>query len=117
MEKVIKDKGEKKMETFQFYAERNQTENGVLYEHFEPDLMLLHMYGTRKEDVAFVEVEENKTNEETTYWGFYEMDKKKLNYIYPSKEQVQICSPDFFQRDVREGKGRYVNLIVTEILA
>lgn len=57
-------------------------------------------------------------DEEGSYWGWYEYEKDgkpaKLAHIYPTERQTQICSPDFFESNIAEGKGKILRLRIEE---
>lgn len=82
--------------------------------HFFGSTIQTRMCGFGKDETARVQLEETEETE-GTYWGFKNLETNEVAYIFSSEMLVKICSPDGFKGDVREGKGKFVRLKITEL--
>jgi hypothetical protein len=62
-----------------------------------------------------VKVREPQNGEKGGYWGWKDFKDNRYSMIYHDKRLVQICSPDFFKSQRKNGLGKIVKLCVEEI--
>lgn len=95
------------------YAEK--TDNSLHpYLHIYNNKISVALCGCPKDAVVSVLVEETKEATDDLYFAYKDIKKGTLDFIFPSKVQVQLCSPDFFSYDIKEGNGEIVRVRITE---
>jgi hypothetical protein len=62
-----------------------------------------------------VRVSEVRKGKESIYWGWKDFEDEKYKFVNSSKHLVQMCSPCYFEIDIKNGKGKLVNLRLEEI--
>lgn len=83
------------------------------YLHFFETEFQVQMCGIERQNIAKVEVEVTE-NLEGAYWAWHDFENDELLFIAPSKLLVQMCAPDFFEGDLREGRGNLVRVSINE---
>lgn len=84
------------------------------YNHFFGTEFQVRMCGFGTKNIAKVELEET-TDPDSIYWGYKDFRDNQYHFVAPSKFQVTMCSPDSFQNEIQEGRGKLVRLKVTEL--
>lgn len=91
------------------------TKEGASYSHIYYHESLVKMCVQAHILVVPITVTEH---EEGNYWGWYEYEEDgkpaRITHIYPSEHLTKICSPDYFQQDIKDGKGRLIRLRIEE---
>lgn len=86
------------------------------YNHFFSNIIAVGMCGAKPHDIVEVEILET-TEEECTHWAYKDLIENQFYFIYKTKMVVEICSPDGFKSDIKEGKGVIVPVIINEVVA
>ncbi|PLS19472.1 hypothetical protein CVD28_03385 [Bacillus sp. M6-12] len=97
----------------ELYCEKNRKSGE--YRNFYKNKVAVSMCGAEREDIVKVKIQEIET-ENPTHWGYFDIEDKVYHFIFKTKTAVQMCSPDFFKRDIAEGKGRIVKIQVEELI-
>jgi hypothetical protein len=84
------------------------------YRNFYKNIVAVSMCGAKKEDIVQVMISEVETDN-PTHWAYFDEEKKEFLFVFKTKTQVQMCSPNFFKTEIEEGKGRIVKVKITEI--
>lgn len=95
-----------------FYCARTGKPERPYLHFFEADFQV-SMCGVAREDIAKVKVEITEPTE-SAYWAFHDFEKDELLFIAPAKLLVEMCAPDFFERDIEGGKGNLVRVSIKE---
>jgi len=48
-------------------------------------------------------------------WAWHDKKEDKYNYIFGSKLQVKMCSPDYFESAIKNGEGEIVEVKIQQI--
>lgn len=78
-----------------------------------PNIKQVEMCGDRP--FYKVKVREIKRSEVSPYWGWKDFARREYCMIYPRKEAVEMCFPYGTEAEEKMGRGKLVNLVVTEI--
>jgi hypothetical protein len=62
-----------------------------------------------------IRVSESKNGKKSDYWCWKRFEDEKYKFISHSRHLVEMASPDYFERDIRENRGKLVNLKLEEI--
>lgn len=63
-----------------------------------------------------VKIREIRKNETSLYWGWKDFEDKKYSMIYYRKELAEMCFPYGYKAEEKRGRGKLVNLVITEII-
>ena len=47
-------------------------------------------------------------------WAWWSNERKDYSHIYPKRICVELCSPDGFKKDIKEGRGEIVHILVVK---
>lgn len=83
------------------------------YLHFFETEYQVSMCGVARQNIAKVEVAVTEDTE-GSYWAWHDFEKDELLFTAPSKLLVQMCAPDFFEDDIKEGRGNLVRVSIVE---
>lgn len=84
-----------------------------IYESVCDSIKMIELWGhTDPDEYKFIELTVLETPEEGCYFGFWDGE---IRNVFPSKLQVQVCSPDFYQGAMEHGQGWIVYLSITEV--
>jgi len=99
-----------------FYA---QEINGVFCHMYESKAQV-KMCGD--EPIIQVRVRDLKKKEKSMYWAvwhtkktLFKQQQNTFSMIYDMKMKVEMCSPDGFEREVRDGEAEIVNVMIEKI--
>lgn len=84
---------------------------GIFF-HFYGHIQLVKFCG--EYPIFKVEISEDQTGQ-SRYWGVWNKDKQSFSMIWPSLQQVRICSPDGFDNFEKRGEGKVVCLDIKVI--
>jgi hypothetical protein len=92
-----------------FYA----IKQGDVFTQIHPGLGLIRMCG--EGPFYKVNLREVIEGEKSNYWAWQETGKERFMWPQPSKIQIDMCFPYGPEIEIKQGKGRLVNIIVEEI--
>jgi hypothetical protein len=55
------------------------------------------------------------TQKQSEQWAWWSEIKQQHIYVFPSKMQVEMCSPDSFKSAIEKGEGEIVQVIISSI--
>jgi len=96
----------------EIYCERTDKDT---YANFFSNKIAVSMCGASANNIVKVFITE-ALDGEASHWAYKEGADGSYHYIYGSRRQVEMCSPDFFQSDIANGTGKIVQIKVKEIL-
>jgi len=90
------------------------------YKSFGVDKISAPLYGVKVEDIIKIELrlcenQDKLKQESDTCWGWLEFETNRLNFLFNSYIQVQLCSPDFFDLLIERKVGNIVKLKIKPI--
>ena len=85
------------------------------FHHVFPHFLSTLMCVSLKEKVSQIRVREALPEEETPYHAWKHPDGQ-ISLIYPSKVQVEICFPYGSEIAAKNGRGKMIKVVITEVL-
>ncbi len=52
---------------------------------------------------------------EGPWWSWEDFSKNEISMIYPHRYLLEMCSPDFFDRDISQGRGQMLRLQISRL--
>lgn len=49
-------------------------------------------------------------------WAWWSYEEERHMFIFPTVQQVEICSPDFFKSAIAKGEGKIVRVLVQDCI-
>lgn len=96
-----------------FYCEKVDGDEERYKDFFESKIQV-QMCGAKNKDIVRVQLQE-VSYEYGSYFALKNMVTGDYQYIYKTKRQVEMCSPDGFKRAVAEGEVKIVSINVVEM--
>lgn len=84
------------------------------YRHFFKSKIAVGMCCDNKANIVEVIIQEVPSGK-GTHWAFKVNKDNSYRFIYESKLQVNMCSPDFFKHEIESGQGKIVEVTIKEI--
>jgi hypothetical protein len=81
--------------------------------HFDANPEIVKLYGDHPIHRVRVTLVEGK--HDGIYWGWLDTDGKHLEYVYPSRDAVEVCFPYGSKREEARGRGKVVGLLVEDL--
>lgn len=98
------------------YCRKDINEKGQpTYSNFFEGIMQVRMCGTPQNKIVQIVIEEAPEPTNDTQWGFKDFTTDTIDFIYPDKEMVQMCSTDSFKQEIKEGTGNIIPLTIKEL--
>lgn len=87
--------------------------------HFGIQPVTASLYGHKPEEIITVslriskdQIQREQAKDVADYWGWFDAERGEFVHVYPSLLQLKVCSPDFWARWIREGRGQMYRLEV-----
>jgi hypothetical protein len=103
--------------TVVYYAHKEISErSGVLYLHASPSKRWVELHQIPHPIVKISVRERVETDPPSSYWGWLKADEPDCYiFVWPSEIQLDMCFPYGPKIEEQLGRGRKVNLTLTEI--
>jgi hypothetical protein len=85
-----------------------------MYRHFYFSEGLVRFCGAKKKDVVVVAVRQISKKESSPYWAWWNSKEKRFSIVQPTKVQLEICFPYGPEAEEKMGKGKRINVKVSE---
>lgn len=97
------------------YCRKDINQHGqIVYSDFFESAMQVRMCGTPPDKIVKVQISEGNT-ENVNQWGYKDLRRNDIFFIYPSAQMVRMCSADGFQQAIATGTGAIIPVIVQEL--
>lgn len=98
-----------------YYAHRIVGKEGTYYTTIHPNLRFVELH-CFPDPIVRVSVRERlPTDPPSRYWGWLSNNRDYYQFVWPTFAQVDTCFPYGIASEEALGRGRRVNLVITEL--